>query len=262
MTKAANTTAANTNAAAQGANPAADAAKQDKILDRIRKLLAMAGDGAKDSEHERKVALERAQKLMIQHNITMTQVNGEFARSGDSIEVKAGPWFRRVAQAASILFFCFMHYEKVEGTQRYRVTFTGRKDNVETAIEMTQYLIKGIRKGYNEFKKVAGEDNRLKTNFRNAAANALVIRAVEMRQSASDADIHVAELYQGEETRNQEAALKNAGIAKFSEGSMKTSITKANAAEEAATMAGVKCGRTISVHKQVAAPAQAEAVTA
>lgn len=250
------TNAANTQAAAN------TAAKQEKILDRIRKLLTMAGDGAKDSEHERKIALERAQKLMIQHNITMQQVHSEFVRIGDSIEVKAGPWFRRVAQAASILFFCFMHYEKVPGTQRYRVTFTGRRDNVETAIEMTQYLIKGIRKGYNEFKKVAGDDNRLKTNFRNAAANALVIRAVEMRQSASDADIHVAELYQGEEQRNHQAALQTAGVAKFNEGNMKTSLSSANAAEEAAVDAGIKCGRTISVHKQVAPPAAQEQVAA
>ncbi len=51
---------------AAGAPVAADHTEADRVLDRIRKLLALAGSS---NEHEAEIAMRRAHELMLRHNI-------------------------------------------------------------------------------------------------------------------------------------------------------------------------------------------------
>ena len=54
--------------------PASSAAETDRILERIRKLLALAGS---PNRHEAEIAMNRAHELMLRHNIDAANANAE-----------------------------------------------------------------------------------------------------------------------------------------------------------------------------------------
>lgn len=219
-----------------------------KHLDRIRKLLAMGNDNAAGGEHERAIAMERAQKLMLKYNIKMSQIYTEFVREGDSIQVQADPWYRKVAQAASILFMTHMSFHLIPGTQKYKVTFVGQLANVETTIAMANYLINSIRKEGNKYRRENGNIARLETNFLNGCATALVDRVWQM-VIESGVDGEVARLYETERAQNALRAVALNGQMRVVQ--LKTQMKMDTPEQRAAAVAGVKYGREVSLHKQV-----------
>ena len=50
---------------------------EDKIIDKIAKLLAVANGNAAGGEHERDTAMRMATKLLIKHNLSMVDITGK-----------------------------------------------------------------------------------------------------------------------------------------------------------------------------------------
>ena len=48
----------------------------EKIIERIKKLLALSGNNS--NEYEREVAMQAAQELLEKHNLEMTDIEGHF----------------------------------------------------------------------------------------------------------------------------------------------------------------------------------------
>lgn len=67
-------------ARAAGAPVASDGPEGDRVLDRIRKLLALAGS---DNQHEAEAAMRRAHELMLRHNIEHVPQGYEVRHLGD-----------------------------------------------------------------------------------------------------------------------------------------------------------------------------------
>ncbi|ACV50224.1 conserved hypothetical protein [Delftia phage PhiW-14] len=224
-------------------------AERTKHMEKIRKMLALANDDAHGGEHERNVAMEMARKLMIKHNIDMGQIYAEFTREGDSIQVQSDPWLRRAAHAASILFMTYMYYSKIKGTQKYKVTFVGQRANVETTIEMANYLIKSVRREGTKFRREHGDIARLETNFLNAAANTLAVRAHKLSVE-QEQDPEVVAMWNRELAENKARAAEMVG--KIKDGNMKTDLKMDTPEEYEAAMKGKLYGEEVSLHKQVA----------
>lgn len=120
----------------------------DKILDRVRKLLALANDAAA-SEGERENAIRMAHGMLLKHNLSMLDLDKHLQVEGRielPLETFGMNWARCLAGSVAKLFFCSVYVAaKVNGT-KMRYMFIGRESNVVTASLMTEYLINSILK--------------------------------------------------------------------------------------------------------------------
>lgn len=122
---------------------------QERILDRVRKLLALANDEAA-TEGERDNALRMAHATLAKHQLDMLDV-AAFERDKDDprgrydIEGWSIPWCRSVRSAVAKLFNCSYFYMKLNAT-RGRHSFVGRESNATTAMLMGDWIVKALLK--------------------------------------------------------------------------------------------------------------------
>lgn len=128
---------------------------KETIIDRVRKLLALAES---PNENEAMAAAEKAQALLAQYNIEMSEVQ----QGGSDYDFRyvgkytnSEPWRRVIACNLAPLYFCeyYWSYNKVETTSRrcgYKRydnhTFVGRQHNLEVIVAMFDYLIKAVER--------------------------------------------------------------------------------------------------------------------
>jgi hypothetical protein len=146
--------------------------KINSLVDRIRKLLALAGNNP--SEREAAMAMERASALMAEHNLTMAQVETlgtDDERIEDQFigEHKRQPWVRSIWDAVAELNFCFFVY-RVYDEQYFLI---GARANVETTKIMVAYLVQTVERLAREL----GEGRA----FRTGCADRLVRRLIALR---------------------------------------------------------------------------------
>lgn len=121
-----------------------------KILDKVRKLLAMANH-ENANEYERDTAMRQAHALLTKHGLDMASVadherekvdpRGDFCHEDWSM-----PWTRGVRQAIAKLFMCdYILGSKINGT-RQRHFFIGRASNATTAEYMSVFVVGSILK--------------------------------------------------------------------------------------------------------------------
>lgn len=120
----------------------------DKILDKVRKLLALSSDSGA-TEGERDNAVRMAHGLLAKHNLVMADVEAHQAVEGRELhtfDTFGMKWCRRVCRAMGTLFFCkYFISGKINGT-KMRHSFVGKQANAVTAALMSEYLITSILK--------------------------------------------------------------------------------------------------------------------
>ena len=128
----------------------------DKILDRIRKLFALAGNNP--NVHEAESAMKSAKRLLDKHNLSMFDV-AEKNEVGIKIEDNVNmPWIRTLYQAICLLYDCKYVLDKTSKPTKHLII--GTESNRVTASIVIEHLRTAI---YNEgYGQGAG--------FRNAAS--------------------------------------------------------------------------------------------
>lgn len=121
---------------------------EEKIISRIRKMLALANDLAA-TEGERDNALRMAFATMAKYNIDMSAVEQK-AESEARINFEnvswGWTWAKQVNQIIGNLFFCKYYYgRKINGTQTVH-HFVGKESNAMTAAVMADYVVNSILK--------------------------------------------------------------------------------------------------------------------
>lgn len=124
-------------------------AEIEKLLNRVKKMLALANDSAA-SEGERDNALRMAHATLAKHNLSMQEVDAlgnstsndprlkqEFDHEADKL------WGRNTVHGIGKLFFCF--YFSYSGSNP-RHCLVGKSVNVATATYMSEYVIGSIRR--------------------------------------------------------------------------------------------------------------------
>lgn len=119
----------------------------DRILERVRKLLALANDDAA-SEGERDNALRMAHNTLAKHQLDMIDVDkhvrdkddprGLFEMEGWNI-----PWCRVVRAAVAHLFSVKYFHCKINATKG-RHSFVGRESQATTAMLMGDWIVKAL----------------------------------------------------------------------------------------------------------------------
>ena len=114
-------------------------AKQEKILDRVRKLLALS---TSSNVNEAANAAAAAQRLMLEHRLTEADVSD--TQEGQMFELSMGAagfasrWKFVLVTAVARAFFCEAVGLRVG--QRRKVRIVGRKEDVEIAARVFRYL--------------------------------------------------------------------------------------------------------------------------
>jgi Protein of unknown function (DUF2786) len=132
---------------------------ENRILDRVRKMLALANDSAA-TEGERDNALRMAYNLLAKHNLTEEDVKRSGQQPADEERIDnsftswSQPWARTVFRAVAKLFFCNYYTGGKYSSTKMRHIYVGKVSNATTAALMGEYLVTSIlrecRKLYRE----------------------------------------------------------------------------------------------------------------
>ena len=164
--------------------------KQDKILERCKKLLAMAND---PSSKEAEIALRRLQILMAKHNLSLGELEkdeSEIDREDWHYGTSAGLWSRIIITAVAKLYFCQVTYFRSKQRESYFIT--GTEINRKIALEISQEIIKKVYRLANAKAKNFGNgkiDHRFKVSYRNGSAYRIQERCEDLIEKAKETGI-------------------------------------------------------------------------
>jgi len=166
------------------------------VMDKIRKLFALAKDeGA--TENERLVALEMAQRLMLQHDIQNVEEERVVeAIKGEWMHVdKKQRWEAYAAGAVAMLFNCRSLMLKHTGSHQ----FVGKPENIEACGETFLWVCAQIEVLYKEalrnYGGALGKSGRadLRKSFKEACAARVFERCKEIvARARNDIPAHMA----------------------------------------------------------------------
>lgn len=164
------------------------------VVDKIRKLLAMA----ENSPNEAEAALfaEKAAELLAAHNLSMTDIRDE--EKGEISEhhwkvMYLDPWRRRLIRASAQLYFCDTllqkWWDKESHQLRPGIVIVGRPHNVFISKEMSNYLISTTLRLAGEYaKKHVNErytERKTRLAFERGCGEKLAWRLGELRKAKS-----------------------------------------------------------------------------
>ena len=153
------------------------------IVEKIRKLLALADTKKNSHEHEREVAMQAAMDLLAKHNLSMTQVENsvlDIRPEEIHLDIKLDPWIRDILSAACRLYYTDYYMtgsRNWQGRIERHPVFVGTTENVAITIDMATWLINSIRLESNRLYK----DPYERRSFRVGAADRILRRALELR---------------------------------------------------------------------------------
>ncbi len=114
---------------------------QNKLIERIKKLLALSSNNP--NPHEAEIALKRAQKLLAENDMSMSSLaEVETEEVGESKGKNVEKWSRIVYQAIAELYHC-EYFADYNPPARHVVI--GSLANRTTAILIIDYVLKAIR---------------------------------------------------------------------------------------------------------------------
>lgn len=166
----------------------------DRIIERVRKLLALARDkGA--TEGERDNALRMAHATIAKYNLDMAECErdpskrkaAEEEREFQMAQFFGRPWARQVAIACAELFFCEYMFMAATRAKETKHLFVGKSSNATTARLMAEWLVDAImREGKKHQREIDG-GNEAYRSFSMGAALRIRDRVREIRLAAEDA---------------------------------------------------------------------------
>jgi Protein of unknown function (DUF2786) len=121
---------------------------EDRVLERIRKLLRLAND-ARGNEHEAALAARRASELMEEHGLSTATIEasggtGESRTQAesDSFERGRAPWMAELMRVVAEASFCLCEVDVIGSGKKTRVAFRlfGRVSAVAGAFALADYL--------------------------------------------------------------------------------------------------------------------------
>jgi|SRR5690625_918538 len=126
--------------------------KNDRIIRRVKRLLALAEDKA--NVHESQLALVNAQEMMVKYGIdpneldTSKELKEVLTKSATDYK-RLWWWERSLATVVSDNFRCTWYYnsKKLEGRKQVsrRIIFVGYEEDVELATEMYSLVIEVVK---------------------------------------------------------------------------------------------------------------------
>ena len=235
----------------------------EKIVDRIRKLLALAGNNT--SEAEREAALGKAHAMLLEHNLSMAdlgrqeEIDMKGDAAGQKSKYRSAPWNRYIASAIAGLYFC-KYYWRPDGNGTLH-TYVGTRADAMIAHAVTQMVLDSV---WNEavlnMKRTAGRNKDI-FDFCNSAARTVWWRCDELKkavQAGGTAEstgraLVVVDLYKTKLSDAQKWIDENIKLRNGQRRGMKIS-------DSAAAAAGASHGKKVQLTMSVAPSASAKRI--
>lgn len=132
----------------------------EKILEKVKKLLALAGNNP--SQEEATAAALKAQELIAKYNLDLTDTEKEELEIAQA-EYKTGvdkSWKYGIARAVADNFRCMCYW-----VDNRKVVFYGYKQDVEVAVSVFGYLFKTGERGARAACRKAYKENGTETGI-------------------------------------------------------------------------------------------------
>jgi len=194
---------------------------EDKILARVRKMMALATDPAA-TEQERDTALQMSYRLLAKHNLAMIDVENlgkeaQEARERVTSIFEGMIWSRHVANIISEMFFCKYYSGGTANSWKRHHYFVGKQSNATSAMMMSEYIVKSIIK---ECRKLYKDDSCPQSrSFALGAVDRLRVRVREIiasqkqeHQATPGTSLVLANFYDSEKLANMKF-LEGLGVA-------------------------------------------------
>lgn len=135
---------------------------QDKVIDKIEKLLALAGS---DNENEAKSAMMKAQDLMAKYEIKREQLHEGQEEERPVVHYTSPPfrddWCKMVASVIAENFRCRAISLYARGSRgAYRIKFFGYDEDAEICINIFNYAVKVVRTRFVTLRAIYAEADR------------------------------------------------------------------------------------------------------
>lgn len=226
----------------------------EKVLDKIRKLLAMANDD-RGNDQERETALRMAHALLTKHGLDLQQVEASARDAVDprgtfDFESWSMPWTREIRHYIGKLFMCeYIYGHKKSGTKQVH-WYVGRESNAATAMYMSTYVIESILK----------EGRRLYTHNLSPETRSFAVGAVRRLARRIEGMIADKATEVGRGTGKELVLLelaeqeKNANLAFIADWDVKEKTPRKSEVDPRAYAKGVEYGGKIGLNVQIAKP--------
>lgn len=157
------------------------------IVERIQKLLALASSS---NEHEAKLAADKANELLVKHNLSMQQVQAAGEEyTVDSIERKT----RLLMDEQLLLNRVIKPFFFVEVVSDYSksnpphsstiwIQFLGKEENVAIAKHVHIFLIRTMRQAWLDYKDAYGKSEKSRSTFADGFCDGLVVQLKQTRK--------------------------------------------------------------------------------
>lgn len=229
----------------------------DKILDRIKKLLALAES---PNEAEAASAAEKANAMLAQYRITMAdlpsneQPDAPIGTTQDE-STSSSPWIRGLWGATAKLNFCAYLYSS--GSHRTYHYIIGDEASSVATQSMATYLTQTVNRLARKARKEQGETSKFERSFKKGAAASLINRL----------NARTAELRAGKDSQNNIANANNlpalyesndkalAAYIKDEFGQTKATRARAGNVDANAFHQGVQAGKNVGINTQIGSTA-------
>jgi len=164
----------------------------EKILKRMRALLAMSRDATSDNEAE--IAMKRLHSMLAKHNVSMIDIDGpeETEKAGMSgFNSYVRPWHKAILQGVAKLYFCksYLHGR----SRKVDIMVVGTEINREFAMGMIQSILHSVniqsQHAANEMYSKGPQWSRFQTSFLNAASLTIWSRCEDLIKEAQQGKI-------------------------------------------------------------------------
>ena len=154
----------------------------EQIANRIRKLLALAGNNP--SAAEREAALKKAHQLLIDHNLEMHDVADkveEVSAFNANFPFRPSPWIRMIANSVAELYFCKFVFTRYGKASEFKATFIGMRVDADIARVVVESLLRTVKhQGAAHARATGGSE----ASFKSAAAAEIYWRCKAMMKDA------------------------------------------------------------------------------
>ena len=225
--------------------------KQERVIEKIRKLLAMADEDGGASDQERATAMRQATKLMDMYAVdldTIEVTDDSDPRGKDKTEIGRPVWKAVVFAAIGRLYGCVVYQENL-GRGKKNIVVIGRTSARLAILSMGTWLISSIEKEVRERGIDRGAGRR--DSFRKGAAIGIgetvdqILKEREQGKTveAAGTALVVVESYKNELAANQDY-LQQQGVRLSKSRSMKLS-------NQGAFSQGRSYGKSIGLNPQM-----------
>jgi hypothetical protein len=218
--------------------------RDDRIHRRLRKILSLA---ASANEHEAQVAVNKAQRIMLEYNIDIVEFDREREfgnRALGPIKGRHAAWELWLAMVLNGFFFVEVlwgwSYDALKDREGTTLIVYGTETNLDMAEYVYDYVSALLDRLWQGYKKEAGlESNRERMRYYAGVIQGFYSKLEEDRQRAS---AETALVWKGDSRLGQYYSYLNPNVVTRRSGGVSAS---------AAYVDGLSDGRLVNIHKPV-----------